>query len=219
MKILIIVFNFVAFIGFSQTYQSLYSYTKSGVFFEKEKKDSFLTVDTVNINNNENIVLHGKLQTISDDRFTYAQFLVEKTNASPLFKVSDTLIVLIDTDEEVIYDISNNAFRKYTFPSEKELFKDGVLQSIYSNDSLVKLGYQLNEQLISFEENKKLPKNVRGLLLTSHHKWGVNDYKSSTEQMSLIKFDKLEGFSFDDLLIQAKKSCEKELKPKELMFL
>ncbi|MDG1146873.1 MAG: hypothetical protein P8N52_01080 [Crocinitomicaceae bacterium] len=219
MKIIVLIACLITLSSFSQTYQSVYSYTKSGDFFEPKDSADIPLLDTENRNNKTKIVLSGKLNTISDNRFTYVQFLIEKTNASPLFKRSDTMIVLIDTEEKIIYDLSNGVYRKYVFPLEKELFKDGVLQSVYSNDSIVQMTYMHNHQMVSYEENKNIPKNVRGLLLTSNHKWGVSDYHSSYEKMSLISYKKLSEFSFEEIIRKAKESCKTQLHYKELMFL
>ncbi len=176
---------------------------------ERVELEDWLSVDTVNLKSNKNMVVVGSMDFISNGEFSYIVSTTRKSNIGG--NTSEVERVLLDYKNKMIYFLdAGKSFECIDFNLEiSEGASDESTYKVFMNKGE-------NEAHITFEKN--VPSELKSKLISEDLVHGIKEIWSNNQRITLIRFEEVEDFDFKSLEKEAKRSCTLQSQKMDLIF-
>tara|TARA_R110002072_G_scaffold303056_1_gene492358 strand:+ start:497 stop:1186 length:690 start_codon:yes stop_codon:yes gene_type:complete len=209
-----------------QTYSSNYTVIKATQFIQTDKiisNDStnlqlLKDIDTTQIKNNNQAVLVGTMNAISNDSISILKFKVRKSSVPSYVPIGKTITCLIDYNNNLIYDVSSSSIMPFKTPSPDSMLVKNRINSIEVSDSVHKIEYNWKDNVIEVITEKRIPAQVRGTFLMTSNSYGVSFFRTQNQQIELNSFE-ITNEDFTNEIESIKSKCKKNGSEKTLIFL
>lgn len=216
---IIISFLLVSTVVFCQTSRSSYNFIKTSAFFENKTIDYINLVDSVNLNSNDFNVIVGTINSYSNDSLTVLEMIVRKTNVPQYIPENTKIYCLIDFNNGIIYDESSNSYGPFNVPSSDSLLTNDRLVSLYKSDSLSKIEFQWEDNVIEITSDVNVPSYSRATLLDRNNEWGISSFKAYNQLISFIDSSEKTELDILPIIERIKSNCTKKTEGRQMLFL
>ena len=201
----------------AQTYYDKYNLVVASPFYKNiSTNENYINkIDTIDLSNNKGLsVMVSTVNAYYNQDYCFIEIFIRKSNVNAFINEKN-YTCLIDYKKNIVYDNSLSSIISYNLPPNDSIIIDSIS---CINDSIAFSRFNFNNKIIEVKTEKKIPKEIRGFILSTDNKWGVSYTKTQDKLIELIDF-KLIDFNFTEKLKEVKKNCTNPMQGKYRLIL